>query len=89
MYEGKEGTPVDVIKNKAKGDVDPPQATLQLCPIIGVLNVNIHKPGIGESAWELPDFIKQFGIMKKRQSLREIEDQKTTKAKMQKELDLS
>ncbi|GFY62588.1 hypothetical protein TNIN_128191 [Trichonephila inaurata madagascariensis] len=46
------------------------------------------KRGIGEPAWELSDFIKRVGIMKKRQSLREIEDQKTTKAKMRKRVRL-
>ncbi|GFS91681.1 hypothetical protein TNCV_1492491 [Trichonephila clavipes] len=40
------------------------------------------KGEIEKLAWKLPDFIKQIGIMKVRQSFREREDQKTTKVKM-------
>ncbi|GFY37189.1 hypothetical protein TNIN_300141 [Trichonephila inaurata madagascariensis] len=46
------------------------------------------KTGIGKLAWKLPDFIKRIGIGKVRQSLREREDQETTKVKMRKRVRL-
>ncbi|GFS53928.1 hypothetical protein TNIN_371081 [Trichonephila inaurata madagascariensis] len=42
------------------------------------------KGGIEKLAWKLPDFIKRIGIIKVRLSLRERENQKTTKVKMKK-----
>ncbi|GFY62115.1 uncharacterized protein TNIN_118591 [Trichonephila inaurata madagascariensis] len=42
------------------------------------------KRGIGILACELPGFIKRIGVWKVRQSLREREDQETTKVKMRK-----
>ncbi|GFW96431.1 hypothetical protein TNCV_4357541 [Trichonephila clavipes] len=42
------------------------------------------KGGIEKLACKLPDFFKRIGIMKVRQSLRETEDQKTTKVKIKK-----
>ncbi|GFS53153.1 retrovirus-related Pol polyprotein from transposon opus [Trichonephila inaurata madagascariensis] len=46
------------------------------------------KRGIGTLAWELPGFIKRIGVGKVRQSLREREDQETTKVKMRKRVGL-
>ncbi|GFQ91047.1 hypothetical protein TNCT_390591 [Trichonephila clavata] len=43
---------------------------------------NQDKQGIEKPAWKQPDFIKRIGIMKMGQTLRERDDQKTTKAKM-------
>ncbi|GFY39304.1 hypothetical protein TNIN_194351 [Trichonephila inaurata madagascariensis] len=46
------------------------------------------KRGIGKLAWKLPDFMKRIGIGKVRQSLRDREDQETTKVKMRKRVRL-
>ncbi|GFV79859.1 hypothetical protein TNCV_1726841 [Trichonephila clavipes] len=43
---------------------------------------------IGTLAWELLGFIKRIGIGKVRQSLREREDQETTKVKLRKRVRL-
>ncbi|GFY40522.1 splicing factor 3B subunit [Trichonephila inaurata madagascariensis] len=47
-----------------------------------------NKRGIGKLAWKLPGFIKRIGIGKVRQSLRDREDQETTKVKMRKRVRL-
>ncbi|GFQ75840.1 hypothetical protein TNCT_313941 [Trichonephila clavata] len=95
MYEEKEETSVDVIKDKAKEDVNPVCVNSNLKISSNVILVPHHscfkrknsqdKRGVERHALELLDFIKRFGIMRRRQALRERT--KTTKAELRKKLD--
>ncbi|GFR26206.1 hypothetical protein TNCT_41121, partial [Trichonephila clavata] len=96
MCEGKEKTPVDVIRDEVKEDINPAilnKETLDLeydeikeeksKLFQGKRKQdNQDKQGIEKPAWKLHDCIKQIGIMKIGQALRERDDQKTMKAKM-------
>ncbi|GFR22432.1 uncharacterized protein TNCT_297261 [Trichonephila clavata] len=96
MYEEKEETSVDVIKDKAKEDVNPVCVNSNLKISSNVILVPHHscfkrknsldKRGVERHALELLDFIKRFGIMRRRQALRERT--KTTKAKLHKRVRL-
>ncbi|GFR06588.1 uncharacterized protein TNCT_34851 [Trichonephila clavata] len=73
MYEEKEETSVDVIKDKAKEDVNPVCVNSNLKASSNVILVPHHlcfkrknsqdKRGVERHALELLDFIKRFGIM--------------------------
>ncbi|GFQ72683.1 uncharacterized protein TNCT_392451 [Trichonephila clavata] len=96
MYEEKEETSVDVIKDKAKEDVNPVGVNSNLKASSNVILVPHHlcfkrtnsqdKRGVERHALELLDFIKRFGIMRRRQALQERT--KTTKAKLRKRVRL-
>ncbi|GFR07851.1 uncharacterized protein TNCT_119421 [Trichonephila clavata] len=95
MYQEKEETSVDVIKDKTK-DVNPVCVNSNLKVSSNVIFVPHHscfnrknsldKRGVEKHALELHDFIKRFGIMRRRQALRERT--KTTKAKLHKRVRL-
>ncbi|GFQ81772.1 hypothetical protein TNCT_632481 [Trichonephila clavata] len=128
MCEGKEETPVDVIRDEVKDDINPAilnketldleyeeieeeksklfqrkrkklsrktvaelQQKVNLKASSNIILVLHHwcfkdKQGIGKPAWKLHDCIKQIGIRKMEQALRERDDQKTMKAKMWKKV---
>ncbi|GFQ98123.1 uncharacterized protein TNCT_390351 [Trichonephila clavata] len=96
MYEEKEETSVDVIKDIAKEDVNPVCVNSNLKISSNVILVPHHscfkrknsqdKRGVERHALELLDFIKRFGIMRRRQALRERT--KTTKAELRKKVRL-
>ncbi|GFW64255.1 hypothetical protein TNCV_2415061 [Trichonephila clavipes] len=79
MYEEKEETPVDVIKDKAKGDVDP----IILSKHTGVLDMQDKREKLDG---KLPDFIKQIDVEKVRPLLRERDNRKTKKVKIRKQV---
>ncbi|GFQ66476.1 uncharacterized protein TNCT_610631 [Trichonephila clavata] len=95
MYQEKEETSVDVIKDKTK-DVNPVCVNSNLKVSSNVIFVPHHscfnrknsldKRGVEKHALELHDLIKRFGIMRRRQALRERT--KTTKAKLHKRVRL-
>ncbi|GFR21953.1 hypothetical protein TNCT_7061 [Trichonephila clavata] len=92
MYKEKEETSVNVIKDKAKEDVNPVCVNSNLKASSNVILVPHHlcfkrknsldKRGVEKHALELLDLINRFGIMRRRQTLRERT--KTTKAKLRK-----
>ncbi|GFQ69911.1 hypothetical protein TNCT_324001 [Trichonephila clavata] len=103
MCEGKEETPVHVIRDEVKDDINP--AILNK-DTLGLEYDEIEeeksklfqgkrkqdkqdKQGIEKPAWKLHDCIKQIGIMKMGQALRERDDQKTMKLRCGKRLDSS
>ncbi|GFR29615.1 uncharacterized protein TNCT_301331 [Trichonephila clavata] len=96
MYEEKEETSVDVLKDKAKEDVNPVCVNSNLKISSNVILVPHHscfkrknsqdKRGVERHALELLDFIKRFGIMRRQQALQERT--KTTKAKLRKRVRL-
>ncbi|GFR16170.1 dual specificity protein phosphatase CDC14A [Trichonephila clavata] len=96
MYKEKEETSVNVIKDKAKEDVYPVCVNSNLKASSNVLLVPHHscfnrknsldKRGVEKHALELHDFIKRFGIMTRRQALRERTN--TTKAELRKRVRL-
>ncbi|GFQ97712.1 hypothetical protein TNCT_186061 [Trichonephila clavata] len=96
MYEKREETSVDVIKNKAKEDANPVCVNSNLNVSSNVILVPHHscfkrknsqdKRGVKKHALELLDLINRFGIMRRRQALRERT--KTTKAKLRKRVRL-
>ncbi|GFR16641.1 hypothetical protein TNCT_330341 [Trichonephila clavata] len=96
MYKEKEETSVNVIKDKAKEDVNPVCVNSNLKISSNVILVPHHscfkhknsqdKRGVERHALELLDFIKRFGIMRRRQALRERT--KTTKAELRKRVRL-
>ncbi|GFR11394.1 uncharacterized protein TNCT_201833 [Trichonephila clavata] len=96
MYKEKEETSVNVIKDKAKEDVNPVCVNSNLKASSNVILVPHHscfnrknsldKRGVEKHALELYDFIKRFGIMRRRQALRERT--KTTKAELRKRVRL-
>ncbi|GFQ97600.1 hypothetical protein TNCT_480131 [Trichonephila clavata] len=89
MYKEKEETSVNVIKDKAKEDVNPVCVNSNLKASSNVILVPHHlcfkrknsldKRGVERHALELLDFIKRFDIMR-----RTRERTKTTKAKLHK-----
>ncbi|GFQ86251.1 hypothetical protein TNCT_567931 [Trichonephila clavata] len=95
MYEEKEETSVDVIKDKAK-HVNPVCVNSNLKASSNVILVLHHlcfkrknwqdKRGVERHGLELLDFIKRFGIMRRRQALQKRT--KTTKAKLRKRVRL-
>ncbi|GFQ92563.1 uncharacterized protein TNCT_469711 [Trichonephila clavata] len=75
MYEEKEETSVDVIKDKAKEDVNPVYVNSDLKASSNVIvpyhwcfkrKYSQNKRRVDKPARELLDFIKRFGIMRRR-----------------------
>ncbi|GFR03229.1 hypothetical protein TNCT_617831 [Trichonephila clavata] len=92
MCEGKEETPVDVIRDEVKDDIN---LAILNKETLGLEYDEIEKKsklfqrkrkqdkqGIEKPAWKLLDVIKRVGIIKMGQALREKDDQKTMKTKM-------